>query len=897
MNKSTNKPLILVDGSSYLFRAFHALPPLANAKGMPTGAIYGVLNMLRRLLKDYEPEHIAVVFDSKSKNFRHQLYPAYKANRTVMPDELQVQIQPLFTAIRALGLPLIIMEGIEADDIIATFAVQAQRQGQSVLISTGDKDLAQLVNSKVTLINTMSQQILDEPGVVSKFGVSPKQIVDYLSLVGDSVDNIPGVPNVGPKTAANWLKQYASLDNIIENADKIPGKVGENLRSNIQQILLGKELATVKTDIPLPQSWLEMTTPNLPDNEQLRALFTELEFKTWLEDLAAPVNQPIERLIYETVVDPNELAIWIKKLKQTSSFALCTFSTELDQSRDQLIGISLAIWKEPAIYIPLAHDLGGTPILQLDREWVLQQLAPILNDPQKIIFGHHLKKDLELLGNYGVSVKAGLWDVLLASYLLDSSASRHDLDILALKFLSRQILNLEQVAGKGAKQLPFNHVPLDQAACFAAQNADTILRLQLFLIKKLEEIPELLKLFSSIDIPLLRVLVKMELYGVLIDADKLTQQSKELSKEIQSLERQVYDLADQEFNLGSPKQLQEILFDKLKLPILKKTPTGQPSTAEEVLQELAFNYPIPDLILKFRRLCKLKSTYTDKLPEEIKPKTGRIHTSYHQTVTSTGRLSSTDPNLQNIPIRSEEGRKIRQAFVAPSGSRIMAADYSQIELRIMAHLSQDCGLLAAFAHGLDIHRATAAEVYGVELTEVTANQRRNAKAINFGLMYGMSSYGLGQQLGITREEAQQHIDVYFKRYPKVREYMDQARVLAAKQGYVKTLLGRRVHVADIKASNQIRRQAAERQAINAPLQGTAADMIKMAMIAIDRWLTKNNSQAHMLMQVHDELIFEVPANELPELEKTVRHCMEGVIELSVPLVVDIGIGDNWDQAH
>ncbi len=894
MDKSSSKPFILIDGSSYLFRAYHALPPLTNTQGMPTGAIYGVLNMLRKLIKDYTPTHIAVVFDSKTKNFRHHLYPAYKANRTVMPDDLQQQIQPLFTAIRALGLPLIVVEGVEADDIIATLAKHAQQQEMPVVISTGDKDLAQLVNPQVTLINTMSQQILDEAGVQTKFGIKPEQMIDYLALVGDNVDNIPGVPGVGPKTAANWLGQYHSLDNLLKNADNITGKVGENLRNHIQQVLLGRELTTVKTDIPLPVK-LEELIPSPPDNERLRQLFTELEFKTWLQDLA-PADQPAHEFSYVTVVERDELTAWIKKLAQTSSFAFATHAAGPDTMQAELVGISFAILGQPAVYVPFTHDYAGAPS-QLDRAWVLQQFVPLFDDPNQVVVGHNLKSQLKILARYGIRVSAALWDCLLASYILDSSVARHELDVLALKYLSQQIQNFEQVAGKGAKQLPFNQIPLEKAAFFAAEVAQTTLLLHAALLKKLQESPELESVFNTVEMPLLPVLAKMELYGVLIDAPKLHQQSAELLKLIQALEQQVYTLAGEEFNLGSPKQLQEILYDKLKLPILKKTPTGQPSTAEEVLQELAFNYPIPQLIVTYRRLCKLKSTYTDRLPEDINSRTGRVHTSYNQTVTSTGRLSSTDPNLQNIPIRSEEGRKIRQAFIAPPNYKILAADYSQIELRIMAHLSQDPGLLAAFAQQQDVHRATAAEVYGIALAEVTSDQRRNAKVINFGLMYGMSSFGLGQQLGVSREEAQQYIDVYFHRYPGVHQYMEQARVLAAKQGYVKTLLGRRVQVADIKASNQFRRLAAERQAINGPLQGTAADIIKLAMLCIDDWLTQNRSRAHMIMQVHDELVFEVPVDEMEKVRAAVRQCMEHVMKLSVPLEVDIGVGDNWDEAH
>jgi DNA polymerase I len=891
---SSLPPLILVDGSSYLFRAFHALPPLTNSKGMPTGAIYGVLNMLRKLVKDYEPSHIAVIFDSKSKNFRHQLYSAYKANRAVMPDDLQVQIQPLFAAIRALGLPLIVVEGVEADDIIGTLAAYAQKQKMDVLISTGDKDLAQLVNPHVTLMNTMSQQILDEAGVQAKFGVLPAQIIDYLALTGDSVDNIPGVPNVGPKTAANWLGQYHSLDNLLKNADKVPGKAGENLRNNIEQVLLGRQLVTVKMDVALPQTLAELM-PAAPDNEKLTELFTELEFKTWLQDLPQHAEPP-PQVEYETILTREEFQHWLKKLAQSNVIAITLKTTSMDAMRAELVGIALAISSGHAAYVPLTHDYAGAPS-QLQREWVLQQLAAVLNDPQKIIVGQNLKYDLKIFAHYGVTLRGVLWDSLLASYILDSGTTRHDLNTLALKYLSFRTRTYEEIAGKGAKQLTFNQVPIDKAAVFAAENADVAMRLYKTLNRDLQAQSELLTVFNTIEMPLMPILANMEQTGVLIDAAKLAQHSQILGERLQALEQEVYALSGEEFNLNSAKQLQVILYEKLKLPVLKKTPTGQPSTGEDVLQELALEYPIPRLILIYRSLSKLKSTYTDSLPEAVNPRTGRVHTSYQQAITSTGRLSSSDPNLQNIPIRSEEGRKIRQTFIAPPGYKILAADYSQVELRIMAHLAQDPGLLQAFSQGLDVHRATAAEVYGISLEMVSADQRRNAKAINFGLMYGMSSFGLSQQLGISRDEAQRHIDIYFQKYPRVHEYMEQARALAAKQGYVKTLLGRRVQVPDIKASNQFRRQASERQAINAPLQGTAADIIKMAMICIDSWLFQHKSSARMIMQVHDELVFEVPEAEIELISREVRRCMEQVIALSVPLVVDIGIGDNWDEAH
>lgn len=900
IKESLMSPFILVDGSSYLFRAYHALPPLTNSKGMPTGAIYGVLNMLRRLIKDYSPTHIAVVFDSKSKNFRHALYPAYKANRTVMPNDLQMQIQPLFTAIRALGLPLIVVEGVEADDVIATLTIQAQQQNMSVLISTGDKDLAQLVNEHVTLINTMSQQILDIAGVQAKFGVTPQQMVDYLALVGDNSDNIPGIPKVGPKTAVNWLSQYHSLDNLIKNADQIAGKVGENLRAHIDDVLLGRQLITIKTDIPVGQNIRELVLAPA-DHAQLKQLFSELEFKTWLADLnagtePAAIMQPQLQLECMTVYQRAELLPLLQKWAQSPVLALDTLCSSSDAMRAELVGVAVAIPGGPAVYVPFAHDYLGAPE-QLERDWVLQQLKSLLNDPRKMIIGQNLKFKLKVLTNYQIPVNGVLWDSSLAAYVLASGATQYNLDTLAANYLSRQTVSFEEIAGKGVKQLPFNQIAVEKAAIYATQNLDVVLALYQMLDKKLQETPQLHHVFTQLEMPLLPILAKMESCGVLIDAKKLHQQSAELQERIRALEQEAYIFSGEEFNLGSSKQLQHILYDKLQLPILGKTPTGQPSTAEDVLQELAGSYPLPRLILTYRSLSKLKSTYTDRLPQDIHHRTGRVHTSYQQAVTSTGRLSSTDPNLQNIPIRSEEGRKIRQAFIAPPGFKILAADYSQVELRIMAHLAQDPGLLAAFAGGLDVHRATAAEVYGVPLEQVSSDQRRNAKAINFGLMYGMSSFGLAQQLNVSREEAQQHINAYFRQYPRVREYMEKARALAAKQGYVETLQGRRVQVADIKSSNQFRRAAAERQAINAPLQGTAADIIKLAMICIDRWISASSSATRMIMQVHDELIFEVPENEIDHASLEIRRCMEGVVSLSVPLVVEIGVGSNWDEAH
>ncbi len=893
MNKISSQPFILVDGSSYLFRAYHALPPLTNNKGQPTGAIYGVLNMLRKLLNDYHPTHIAVVFDSKSKNFRHQMYPAYKANRTVMPNDLQSQIPPLFTAIRALGMPLIVIDGYEADDIIGTLAQHAVKQGMTVLISTGDKDLAQLVNSQVTLINTMSQQSLDMEGVHKKFGVTPAQMVDYLALTGDNVDNIPGVPGVGPKTAALWLSQYHNLDNLLKNAEAIPKKVGENLRNHIEQVLLGRQLVTINTDISLSYNIQELTLGQR-DQEKLRQIFTELEFKTWLQELSES-PKPVMDFNYQTISTESEFEKLLEKFIRSPLLAMVIETAPTDVMYSKLVGIAFAAPGAGAAYVPLAHDYMGAPE-QLPLEWVLQKLQPIFSDHHKVIVAHQLKYILKILNQYGVKLENQLWDTLLAAYVLDSGSGRYDIEGLSLKYLAYQALSLEEMTGKGVKRLPFNQVPIEKAARYAAENAEILLKLYSILTAQLSQNEELLSVFNQIEMPLLPVLSAMEQKGVLIDAEKLREHSQELHHHLINIETEVHGLAGEVFNLSSSKQLQVILYEKLNLPILKKTPTGQPSTAEEVLQELSSEYPIPRLILTYRSLSKLKSTYTDRLVHDIHPRTGRVHTCYQQAVTSTGRLSSIEPNLQNIPIRSQEGRRIRQAFIAPPGFKILAADYSQVELRIMAHLSGDPGLLRAFAQGVDIHQATAAEVYGVELNQVSALQRRNAKAINFGLMYGMSSFGLSQQLNISREEAQQRIDLYFHRYPQVLEYMEKARVLGAQNGFVKTLFGRRVQLPDIKSSNQFRRLAAERQAINAPLQGTAADIIKLAMICIADWL-RENPCGHMIMQVHDELVFEVHENEVEHLCTEVRRCMENVVKLKVPLVVDIGVGDNWDEAH
>lgn len=892
----TQKPFILVDGSSYLFRAYYALPPLTNSKGQPTGAIYGVINMLRKLMMDYEPEHIAVVFDPKGKTFRNELYAEYKANRTEMPDELRDQIKPLFEIIKALGLPLIIKEGVEADDVIATLAKKAKQEGMNVLVSTGDKDLAQIVNHKVTLINTMTNRMLDPEGVVEKFGVPPESIIDYLTLVGDTSDNIPGVPKVSPKTAAKWLNQYGSLDNIIKNADEIKGKVGENLRAHISEIPLTRELVTVLSDVKLDEKLMELS-PREQDREKLIALFSELEFKTWLaEVLSTEKAASKEECRYDTILDKKSFEKWLKKLSHANLFAFDTETTDIDAMRATLVGVSFAVKPGEAAYVPLAHDYLGAP-KQLDKKWVLQQLKLLLENPAKTVVGQNLKYDIQVLAKENIAIKAKIWDTLLESYVLNSSSTRHNLNSLSLKYLGKSTIQFEDIAGKGAKQMSFNEISIDEAAPYAAEDADITWQLHQKLMPMIENEKNFVKVLNQIEMPLMPVLARMEMHGVLIDADMLKKHSKELEKRIKELEKEAFTLAGHEFNLGSPKQLQTILYDEQKLPVLKKTPGGQPSTAEFVLQDLALDYPLPKVILEYRSLSKLKSTYTDRLPEQIHSDTGRVHTSYNQAVTSTGRLSSNNPNLQNIPIRTEQGRRIRQAFIAPRGYRIVAADYSQVELRIMAHISKDPALIKAFEEELDVHRATAAEVFGVKLDEVTNDQRRSAKAINFGLLYGMSSFGLARQLGIERGLAKKYIDIYFNRYPKVHEYMEVIRKLASEQGYVETLFGRRLYVPEINSANMQRRRAAERAAINAPMQGTAADIIKIAMIKVDDWLQNNKVDARMIMQVHDELVFEVATKDLDRVNKQICESMEKAAQLVVPLVVDMGVGQNWDEVH
>ena len=904
MTDENKKRLILVDGSSFLFRAYHAIPPLTNEEGMPTNAIYGVANMLRKLMADHKTDYFTVVFDAPGPTFRNELYDEYKAHRPPMPEDLKVQIEPLHELIRAMGLPLIIEPDVEADDVIGVLAQQAASQCFDVIISTGDKDMAQLVTDKITLENTMSNTRLDIDGVQEKFGVQPEQIIDYLALMGDASDNIPGVPKVGPKTAAKWLKEYGTLDNLIENADKIKGKIGENLRNHLETLPLAKQLTTIKCDLPLRYS-LEDLKCRPVDKQALAKLLQKFGFSSWLKQLQddggrqAEAEQPPENNIetdYQTILTQEQLDEWLKKLEAAELFALDTETTSLDYSQAEVVRLSFAVEAGKAAYLPLAHDYPDVPE-QLDREEVLKQFKALLEDTSQAKLGQNLKYDANVLANHGIELQGIAHDTMLESYVYNSTATKHNMDDLAKKYLGLETIHYEDVASKGAKQIGFQEVPLEQAAPYAAEDADITLRLHQVLSAKLAQQPKLEKLYRDIEMPLVPVLSSMERTGVLIDRDMLAQQSMELSSKINSIEQHAHELAGQAFNLGSPKQIQEILYDKLKLPVLKKTPKGQPSTNESVLQELALDYPLPKLILEYRSLSKLKSTYTDKLPAQNNPKTGRVHTSYHQAVTATGRLSSSDPNLQNIPIRSEEGRKIRQAFIAPAGYKVVAADYSQIELRIMAHLSGDEGLLSAFSQGVDIHSATAAEVFAVPLEQVTTELRRSAKAINFGLIYGMSAFGLGQQLGLPRNQAQEYIDLYFERYPGVKEYMDSIREKAKQQGYVETLFGRRLYLPEIKSRNAARRQYAERTAINAPMQWTAADIIKRAMIATEHWLRQEQPDIKMIMQVHDELVFEIAEEQLDDAIAIIRDKMSSAAELDVPLVVDIGVGNNWDEAH
>ncbi|EGR0931893.1 DNA polymerase I [Vibrio parahaemolyticus] len=923
-------PLILIDGSSYLYRAFHAYPGTMSNGEIPTNAVYGVVNMLRSMMRQFASERIAVVFDAKGKTFRDEMYSEYKANRPPMPDDLRCQIEPLHNVIRAMGLPLICVPGVEADDVIGTLAYQASQQGMPVLISTGDKDMAQLVDDNITLINTMTNVVMDREGVVEKFGIPPELIIDYLALMGDKVDNIPGVPGVGDKTATALLQGIGGLTKLYENLDDIAAlgfrgskTMAKKLVDNKDNAMLSYELATIKLDVELeetPESLLKAE----PNKDELIKLYGQLTFKSWLNELLEGGSGTVEavelagsaqassssshaemetsavtidRSQYETILDEASFNAWLEKLKAAELFAFDTETDSLDYMVANLVGLSFAIDEGIAAYVPVAHDYLDAPE-QLDHDWVLEQLKPILEDDAQAKVGQNLKYDASVLARYGIEMKGIKYDTMLASYVYNSVGGKHDMDSLALRFLQHSCISFEQIAGKGKKQLTFNQIELEQASPYAAEDADVTLRLHNRLFANIEQDEKLKSVYEEIEMPLVPVLSRIERTGVLIDDMKLSAQSVEIAARLEELEQKAYEIAEQEFNMNSPKQLQAILFEKMGLPVVKKTPSGTPSTNEEVLQELALDYPLPKLILEYRGLAKLKSTYTDKLPKMINPSTGRVHTSYHQAVTATGRLSSTDPNLQNIPIRNEEGRRIRQAFVAPAGYKILAVDYSQIELRIMAHLSGDQALLDAFRDGKDIHAATAAEIMGVSIDQVSSEQRRRAKAVNFGLIYGMSAFGLAKQLGIPRGEAQAYMDKYFERYPGVMQYMEDTRSAAADKGYVETIFGRRLHLPEIKSRNGMRRKAAERAAINAPMQGTAADIIKKAMLLVDQWIQEEgNGRVKLLMQVHDELVFEVEESSLSEIESKVQKLMESAAELKVPLVAEAGHGDNWDQAH
>ena len=922
MTVKVSTPVVLVDGSSYLFRAYHAMPPLNNSKGMPTGAIKGVVNMMRSLAKDYANANIVVVFDAKGPTFRNEMYAEYKAHRPPMPDDMRPQIEPIHQIIRAMGLPLLMVSGVEADDVIGTLAAQATAQGIDTLISTGDKDMAQLVSPHVGLVNTMTYTYLNEEGVVAKFGVRPDQIIDYLAIVGDTADNIPGVPGAGPKTAVKWLATYDTLEQLMQNADEIGGKIGEKLRNALEFLPLSQALTTIKLDVELEHT-LEQLVPKPADQAALLALYEDLEFRSWanvlLQDgvaasslpqgvanapaaleakskVAVPVPAVVTTKHYTTVATLAELAPWLKACSEAPVFAFDTETTSLNYMEAQLVGISLCIEAGTAVYVPCGHDYVGAPE-QISRPDLIAAIKPLLEDAKQVICGQNLKYDINVLANYDITWQAQIIDSMVQSYVLNSTASRHNMDALAQHYLDYQTVKYIDIAGKGVKQLTFNQIDIEQAGPYAAEDADITLRLAQYFSQCLASEPTLAAVYDAIERPLVTVLSRMERIGALVDAKVLGEQSQVIGKRLIELERDAYELAGEVFNLSSTQQLAAILYDKLGIPVTKKTPKGKPSTAEAVLQELAQDYELPKLLLQYRSLSKLKSTYTDKLPLEINPATGRIHTSYHQAVAATGRLSSSDPNLQNIPIRSSEGRQIRQAFIVPKGQVMVAADYSQIELRIMAHLSKDEGLLKAFAAGQDVHKATAAEVFGVTVDQVTSDQRRSAKAINFGLIYGMSAFGLAKQLGISRAQSQDYIGRYFTRYPGVQEYMDHTKTTAAEQGYVETLYGRRLYLPDIKASNAIARQASERTAINAPMQGTAADIIKRAMIKVDDWLASSGLNARMTMQVHDELIFEVDADQVDALVLGVKAAMEGAAELLVPLIVDVGVGENWDQAH
>ena len=922
---ASKTPLILVDGSSYLYRAFHALPPLTNSKGKPTGAVKGVINMMRRLQKDYPQSTHVVVFDAKGKTFRDEIYSDYKAHRPPMPDDLRLQIEPIHKIIQAMGMPVLVIEGVEADDVIGTLALQATAAEQPVVISTGDKDIAQMVNEHIVMENTMTNTLLDRAGVIEKFGIPPELIIDYLALLGDKSDNIPGVPGVGEKTALGLLQGLGGLDDIYARLDEVAGlefrgakTMAPKLEEHRELAYLSYKLATIKTDVEMDLALGELHNGN-PDEPALLALFKDMEFKTWIKELedpgtdAAPASKqdqntssgegsdpapemPMVERDYETVLTQQQLDSWVTKIKSAPLVAVDTETTSLDYMQAQLVGVCVAVEPGQAAYIPFGHDYLGAPA-QLSQDTVLAQLKPLLEDPDIKKVGQNLKYDMSVLAQHGIDLQGVAFDTMLESYVLDSVATRHDMDSLAAEYLGETTISFSDVAGKGASQLTFNQVSLEEAAPYAAEDADITLRLHQTLWPEVCKHPTLEKVFNDIELPLLPVLSRIERTGALVDGTLLFQQSSELAERLGELEIEAWDLAGQQFNLASPKQLGEILFEKLQIPVLKKTAKGAPSTKEEVLQELALDYPLPKVLLEHRSLAKLKSTYTDKLPTMINPASKRIHTSYHQAGTATGRLSSSDPNLQNIPVRTPEGRRVRQAFIAAPGCKMVAADYSQIELRIMAHLSEDPSLLKAFAEGQDIHRATAAEVFVVPTDQVTADMRRSAKAINFGLIYGMSAFGLARQLNIGRKQAAEYIELYFQRYPGVQSYMNNIRHTAAEQGYVETAFGRRLYLPEINARNGMRRQAAERTAINAPMQGTAADIIKLAMIHVDDWLQNSDLQSQMIMQVHDELVLEVPESELEAVKQGLNDLMANAASLLVPLVVDVGVGDNWDEAH
>jgi len=906
----SDRPLVLVDGSSYIYRAFHALPDLRTTNDEPTGAIHGVLNMVQKLLDEYSPEHVAVVFDAPGKTFRDELYPDYKATREAMPDDLRSQIEPTIDAIEYLGVPVLRISGVEADDVIGTLARDAASRDMPTIISSSDKDMAQLVDEKTTVVNTMSNTVLDTQGVTDKFGVPPSGIIDYLTLVGDSVDNVPGVPGVGPKTAAKWLSTWGDLDGVLEHLEEIRGKVAEKLRAAMADLPLYRKLVTIKCDVELPCRLDELRRRE-PSLEELREFFRRYEMRSFMRRLeeragasdtetATDVSEKTipadDRPEYETVLEAAQLERWMEQIDAAELVAIDTETTSLDYMRAELVGISIAVGEGKAAYIPVAHTYPGAPD-QLSREFVLERLKAWLEDDKRLKVGHHIKYDQHIFENHGIALRGVQYDTMLESYVLNSTVTRHDMDSVAARYLGVQTIKFEDVAGKGAKQITFDEVDLDVATPYAAEDADVTLRLHHELWPRLAQTQSLEQIYLELERPLIAVLERMEHTGVMVDAAALGAQSRELADAIVAAERHAHELAGQPFNLGSPKQLQEILYDKLQLPVLGKTPKGQPSTAESVLQELAGDYELPRTILEYRGLSKLKSTYTDKLPLEINPRTGRIHTSYHQAVAATGRLSSSEPNLQNIPIRTAAGRRIRQAFVAPPGQMLLAADYSQIELRIMAHLSGDANLRQAFEHNLDVHRSTAAEVFGATPEDVTDEQRRAAKAINFGLIYGMSAFGLARQLGIARSEAQSYVDLYFERYPGVKAYMDDTRERAKTDGFVETVRGRRLYLSEINSRNAARRQYAERSAINAPMQGTAADIIKQAMIDVHAWLSDGQVDARLIMQVHDELVFEVAKDALDAARGRIVAIMEGAAALSVPLSVDVGVGANWDEAH